>query len=167
MKRVLPFVCIMALTCSPVSAFALDWTSLEKKIKRKFDDVPHINSATAAKWLETKPGIVVLDVRDTEEFAVSHLENARIFPPGSRPQTLSVPKDTPIITYCSVGWRSAEMARKLRKAGFTNVHTLMGSIFQWANEARPVYTGKAKTPYVHPYNRRWGTLLDKKYHVPK
>ena len=46
------------------------------------------------------------------------------------------------MTYCAVGYRSAEMATQLRAAGFTNVRNLEGSIFQWANEHRPLVHGE-------------------------
>jgi hypothetical protein len=53
------------------------------------------------------------------------------------------------------------MAERLQKAGFTNVMNLEGSIFQWANEGRPVYRDAAEVQQVHPYDGIWGKLLDK------
>jgi hypothetical protein len=38
---------------------------------------------------------------------------------------------------------------------------LEGSIFQWANECRPVYRDAAEVQQVHPYDGIWGKLLDK------
>ena len=47
-------------------------------------------------------------------------------------------RDTPIVVYCSVGYRSARVARWLGRQGFTNVRNLDGSLFAWANEGRPM-----------------------------
>jgi hypothetical protein len=47
------------------------------------------------------------------------------------------------------------------------VFNLKGSIFEWANRGNPVVNQHGVTPYVHPYNRRWGQLLNKKYHPPE
>lgn len=73
--------------------------------------------------------------------------------------------DRPIVVYCSVGYRSSILARKLQDKGFTNVYNLEGSIFKWANEGRPLVQGKVTVHKVHPYNAHWGHLLERKYHV--
>ena len=49
-----------------------------------------------------------------------------------------VDKNTPIVVYCSVGYRSEKIGEKLRKAGYTNVTNLFGGLFTWANENRPL-----------------------------
>ena len=64
------------------------------------------------------------------------------------------------MVYCSVGVRSAGVARRLRAAGFAEVENLEGSVFRWANEGRPlVAAGGAATDVVHPYDAAWGRLL--------
>ena len=73
--------------------------------------------------------------------------------------TAGVSKETPIVTYCAVGYRSGEMATGLRAAGFTNVRNLEGSIFQWANEHRPLVRENERVSTVHPYSALWGRLL--------
>jgi hypothetical protein len=70
-----------------------------------------------------------------------------------------MPKETPIVTYCAVGYRSGALATKLREAGFTSVRNLEGSIFQWANEHRPLVRGDEPVTTVHPYSSLWGRLL--------
>ena len=77
-----------------------------------------------------------------------------------------ISKDTPIVTYCSVGYRSSSLADRLQQAGFTNVRQLEGSIFQWANEGRPLFRGDQQVNEVHPYNETWGKYLNKKLHAP-
>jgi 3-mercaptopyruvate sulfurtransferase SseA len=68
-------------------------------------------------------------------------------------------KDVPVVTYCAVGYRSAEFATRLRAAGFTHVQNLEGSIFQWANEHRPLVRDGTSASRVHPYSKSWGRLL--------
>jgi rhodanese-related sulfurtransferase len=70
----------------------------------------------------------------------------------------------PVVVYCAVGYRSSALAQKLQKAGLTNVFSLDGSIFQWANEGRQLYRGSERVKEVHPYNRKWGRLLKPEYH---
>jgi rhodanese-related sulfurtransferase len=136
-------------------------------IRLEFADVRRISTAELAQTAKSMPTPVLLDGREAAEFAVSHLPGARSFPPGSDPaQTLAdLPKDASIVIYCSVGYRSALAARTLTAAGFRDVRNLEGSIFQWANEDRPLVRGgddvnaTVPTSQVHPYNPRWGLLL--------
>jgi 3-mercaptopyruvate sulfurtransferase SseA len=65
--------------------------------------------------------------------------------------------------YSSVGYRSARLAHWLANQGYANVRNLSGSIFQWANEDRPVFRNGRPTMEVHPYDRRWGLLLEARY----
>jgi 3-mercaptopyruvate sulfurtransferase SseA len=67
------------------------------------------------------------------------------------------------VVYCSVGYRSARVAHWLGGQGYTNVRNLTGSIFQWANEGRPVFRDDRPTNEVHPYDQRWGLLLESRY----
>ena len=72
-------------------------------------------------------------------------------------------KNDPIVVYSSVGYRSARLAHWLAGQGYTNVRNLAGSIFQWANEDRPVFRDGRPTTEVHPYDRRWGLLLESRF----
>ncbi len=129
------------------------WPAIKARIAKEFPSVKSIGTAELAK---TEPKPVLLDVRTVAEFDVSRLAGARRVDPDAAATTVALPKNTPIVTYCSVGYRSAKFAKRLQEAGFTNVRNLEGSIFQWANEGRPIEPGTK----VHPYNKKWGVLLD-------
>ena len=45
-----------------------------------------------------------------------------------------------------------------------NVFNLQGSIFQWANEGRLLMANDRAVHAVHPYNERWGVLLNPQLH---
>ena len=134
---------------------------------RKFPDVQWIDRADLARWREdagrTPP--VMLDARTSAEYQVSHLRDAiRVDPgrPSLRPLGARA-KNDPIVVYSSVGYRSARLAHWLAGQGYTNVRNLAGSIFQWANEDRPVFRDGRPTTEVHPYDRRWGLLLESRF----
>lgn len=88
-------------------------------------------------------------------------EGAAISPKAELLAPLS--KDCPIVVYCSVGYRSARVAAKLGEAGFSQVYNLEGSLFQWANEGRPLFQQGNPVRMVHPYSDRWGKLLRPQY----
>jgi rhodanese-related sulfurtransferase len=159
-----------------VAAFALlglrsvDWFLLKKSLRTKFTKIEWISTRELSDWLANKsrPAPVLLDVRTPEEWNVSHLPGARRVDPSASADRVAagLPKDTPIVTYCAVGYRSGEMADRLRAAGFTNVRNLEGSIFQWANEERPLVREQERVSQVHPYNAFWGRLLNDDVRAP-
>jgi rhodanese-related sulfurtransferase len=137
---------------------------------RKFPDVQWIDAAELARWREDsgRPQPLMLDARTPAEYEVSHLRDAvRIDPgrPSLRPMRGRAMND-PIVVYASVGYRSARVAHWLAAQGYTNVRNLQGSIFEWANEDRPIFRDGRLTQAVHPYDRRWGLLLESRYRAP-
>ncbi len=107
---------------------------------------------------------VVLDAREKKEYNVSHLKNAHLIG-YSQPDFKFVnklPKNTPIVVYCSIGVRSEKMGEKLQKMGFSNVQNLYGSIFEWINSGHEVYNNKNKaTSKIHAFDTIWGQCLKK------
>ena len=142
------------------SCKSLGWGVLNARIRREFPSVPRVSTAELAR---TTARPLLLDVRTPPEFAVSHLAGARRVDPGDdAAQVADLPLTEPIVTYCSVGYRSAQFAEKLQRAGYRDVRNLEGSIFAWANEGRPlVRDTDTPTREVHPFNRWWGLLLDR------
>jgi len=132
-------------------------------VRAQFPDVPQITTRELGDWLAAtnRPPPVLLDVRTPAEFRMSHLPGARRVDPGARLTAVSplLPTNRPVVVYCSVGWRSSELAHQLRQAGHTNVVNLEGSVFAWANEDRPLETEGHPASRVHPYNSTFGRLL--------
>lgn len=106
---------------------------------------------------------IFLDAREANEFTVSHIEGA--VPVGydhfDLQKVTALPKDKPIIVYCSVGYRSEKIAEKLLNAGFSDVSNLYGGIFEWVNQGFPIVDETGPTEKVHAYNRTWGIWLKK------
>lgn len=111
---------------------------------------------------------LILDVRSEEEYAVSHLKGARNISMDDSELLIELSREVaskgiPIIVYCSVGYRSAEVVRQLDQLGLSSVFNLEGGLFQWANEERPMISKEEPTKYVHPYSMVWGKLLKANY----
>jgi len=105
---------------------------------------------------------VLLDTREAPEFTVSHLRGARLvgYEKFSLAAVQDLPKNAPIVVYCSVGVRSEKIGAQLKQAGFTNVHNLYGGLFEWVNEGQPVVTAANQpTDRVHAYSPTWGIWL--------
>jgi rhodanese-related sulfurtransferase len=130
-------------------------------IQLQFPEIKQLSTADLAAWLSddsvSKP--IILDARTLEEYEVSHLKNAQLVLSNLENLVKEINFSTPIVTYCSVGYRSATIARRLQSQGYQNVFNLSGSIFQWVNENRPVYQAGNPVTKVHPYQKFWQYLL--------
>lgn len=139
-------------------------------VHERFPGVIHLTSAELATWLADSHRVppVLLDVRSRAEFEVSHLQGARWVAPNTPARDLLplLPADRPVVLYCSVGYRAAACATRLRRAGFMHVLNLEGSLFQWANEGRPMESGNGVATQVHPYSRSFGKLLAPERRAP-
>ena len=155
---------LMLLTFGIGCGRDLGWSAVLATIRSQHPGVSQLSTDSLAAWLARPPEErpLLLDVRAPAEYRVSHLQDAyRADPGGPLPAQLdTLQHDRPIVTYCSVGYRSSALAERLQEAGFTNVSNLEGSIFAWANEGRPVYRNGQRVRQVHPYNQVWGRLLD-------
>lgn len=158
---------VLALALVPGCTRDAAWPVVLEGVRAAHPDVRFVSTDSLAAWLDAAPRPVLLDVRTEDEFAVSHLDGALRVDPDLRDVTAldTLGFDRPIVTYCSIGYRSAALAEKLQAAGFTNVANLEGSIFMWANDGRPVYRGGRRVHAVHPYDAVWGRLLDADLHA--
>lgn len=167
--RTLAVTVVCLLTVHTGWSQSLSWQAVHRLIETKYPGVPTLTTDSLAKRLDDSTGIrpLLLDARSPEEYAVSHLPNARRVNPTAEayPALDTLRRDTPIVVYCSVGYRSAGVTETLRKQGFTDVSNLKGSIFQWANEGRPVYRHGKRVSAVHPYDAAWGRLLADSLHA--
>lgn len=106
----------------------------------------------------------ILDTRSIKEFKISSIPNAHFVNYENPDWEIlnNLPKDQPILVYCSVGYRSERIGEQLISNGFKNIYNLYGGIFEWANHLYPlVDSSQQKTNKVHGYSPSWGKWLDK------
>ncbi len=141
---------------------------IDQELRVSFPGVASIRGAELQTLLNGEERPIILDVREPEEFAVSHLQGAvRIDPSAELVDVLrSIGPDLKgraIIVYCSVGVRSTQLAERvhngLKSRGASRIANLSEGIFGWHNAKRPLVRGTQATFYVHPYDALWGQLL--------
>lgn len=128
------------------------------------DTVPQITSQQLSVEMQQGTQPLLLDTRSEKEYRVSRLANARHvgYADFNEAQLLAWPKDTPLVVYCSVGYRSERIGERLLAAGYTDVRNLYGGLFEWVNQGGAVYDGQGIiTTKVHGYTRAWGVWLQK------
>ena len=89
--------------------------------------------------LRTKPGAVVLDVREADEYEQGAIPGALFIPRGTLESAIEnqvTDKDTPLIVHCAGGVRSAFAAQSLEQLGYTDVVSMDGGFNKWKDEGR-------------------------------
>lgn len=161
-----------AQTSTPASAPANDpLAKIEADVDRDYSTVKQMNAAQLAKLQTTSKPVLIFDVREKSEYNVSRIPGAVRIDPGVWSSTFlrahaNKVKGKNVVFYCSVGVRSSKLAKRVQTAlmakGATGVYNLRGGVFRWHNQSRVLEDAKGKTPYVHPYDRYWGKLVNRK-----
>ena len=128
------------------------------------ETVPLVQPADLARELTRRPaGLVLLDTRSPAEFRVSHLAGARFieYDQLARYTFADLPREQPVVVYCTVGARSERLGERLHALGFRHVRNLYGGLFEWVNEGHPVVDAHGPTLNVHPYSVLWSPWLNR------
>lgn len=106
--------------------------------------------------LEDHEAVLLVDVREPEEYAAGHIPGALLIPRGTlegaadpaskhRVDKLCTAQDRLVILYCESGGRSALAADVLQQMGFSQVKNLAGGSVLWEAEGLPLIpTGPAE-----------------------
>jgi len=154
-------ICLLFLLVALFSQARADElaVAVEKAIKKS---IPVISTGQLASELEKGNELVLLDTREKNEYAVSHLPASLWvgYKDFDLKRVEMLPKDSLIVVYCSIGYRSEKIGEKLKGAGYRNVRNLYGGIFAWANEERLLKSERRKfIGHVHGYDQEWSKLL--------
>ena len=94
------------------------------------------------QWLEDNlKRVQIVDVRDPSEFEgpLGRIPGARLIPLGElNDRAADLSGDTPVVTVCRAGGRSAQATLMLRRAGFDKVANLAGGMLRWRAQRCPV-----------------------------
>jgi len=121
--------------------------------------VPEEGPADLEGRLKSGDKVVVIDVRDPDEFRDGHIEAANNISRGFlefRIGTAVTDPNTPIVLYCQTGLRSVLAAKALRELGYTTVINLQGGYQKWVQSGLPVVREVPMTPdQIQRYSRHF------------
>jgi molybdopterin/thiamine biosynthesis adenylyltransferase/rhodanese-related sulfurtransferase len=82
--------------------------------------------------------IVVVDVREPQEYQINRIAGSTLIPLGELPQRYQeLDQAAAIVCQCKSGVRSAKATGFLRSIGFKNVRNLQGGILGWIDQVDP------------------------------
>ena len=91
--------------------------------------------------LESGEDVVLLDVREQDEWRKSHISNADYLGKGVIERDIEEKHpdmDEDIVLYCGGGYRSALAADNIQKMGYRNVKSLAGGFGSWTEAGYPI-----------------------------
>jgi rhodanese-related sulfurtransferase len=101
--------------------------------------LPRDVDVQTAAALREQPDVMILDVREQDEWDAGRIPGAVFMPMGEVQNRLSeIPTDKTVIVQCRSGNRSSQVTDFLVKQGFTNVHNMSGGINAWQSAGLPV-----------------------------
>ncbi len=123
----------------PDSAPELSATEAARLLSEAADTASEGTDASASTSTPTT-NVILLDVREPEEWDAGHAPRARSLPMSQLSERVTeLPQDTQIICVCHLGGRSAAVSAALNRAGFDAVN-LSGGMAAWQAAGLPVVT---------------------------
>lgn len=99
----------------------------------------NITSTQARELLARDKKVLVVDVRTPDEFRMARLRGAKLIPLAELPQRLKeLPRDRPLLLYCSVGARSSSAADLLVSRGYREVYQISDGLVGWYRNGYPI-----------------------------
>jgi len=97
-----------------------------------------ITAVDLKKRLDAGDDVLILDVREPNEYQINRIAGSVLIPLGELPRRYAeLPKDRDIVTQCKVGARSARALEFLQTVGFRRVKNLRGGIVEWIDKVDP------------------------------
>lgn len=131
-------LCVLVLALLAIGAYSCGHKPAEQIVQKK--EVRTVDVAEFEKVI-TRPDVVLLDVRTSEEYGDAHLKGALqidvkqgTFLAECQKQ---LPKGKTIAVYCRTGFRSKSAGNILAEVGY-DVINLRGGITAWLEAGKPI-----------------------------
>src|SRR6267378_6561979 len=121
--------------------------------------VPEQGPAEVKKRIDAGEPLVLIDVRDPDEYRDGFIEPATNISRGFlefRIGGAAAEPTTPIVLYCQSGLRSMLAAKALKDLGYENVTNLQGGFQKWAQSGLPVVKDRPlQAEQIQRYSRHF------------
>jgi molybdopterin/thiamine biosynthesis adenylyltransferase/rhodanese-related sulfurtransferase len=122
--------------------------SFRELLARTKAEIQEVDTAGADALISADPSVIVLDVREPDEYEQGALPGAIHIPRGhleSQIENRLADHDAKVVVYCAGGTRSAFAAKTLKELGYSDVVSRAGGFNKWKNEGRDWRTPQTLT----------------------
>lgn len=118
-----------------LSGGMMSWRTAAKPL----EIMPQWNVRQLHERLRQDPKLLVVDVRQPAEWNAGHIDGALHITGAELPSRINeVPKDRPVATICSSGYRSSVSASLLLSQGHPDIANVLGGMTAWKAAGFPV-----------------------------
>jgi len=130
--------------------------TMYQKYQPEFPGIQEVTPIQVVEMLANDHSVVIVDVREPKERAVSTLPGALSKSEfEERRQEL---QDKKVVVYCTIGYRSGLYTQTLKEQGW-DAYNMPGSILSWVHAGQPVVDESGnETKRVHVYGKQWDLL---------
>jgi rhodanese-related sulfurtransferase len=138
-------ICIFLMITFVVLSFssavnAVDKT-MEQIVREAKSAINEISIAEVKKMIDNKEDIILLDVRDKEEYETGHIPGAINISRGTlelKSHLIIPDKTRKIIVYCGLDLRSPLATKSLNDLGYKKAVNMIGGLKTWKEAGYPV-----------------------------
>jgi rhodanese-related sulfurtransferase len=114
--------------------------SFSQMVAEALQKIPQVSPSALQSRLQAGEQIVVIDVREPDEFAKGKIPGAFTIPRGVLEMQVDgrLPLESTVVLYCGAGARSALACKSLAEMGYDKVENLEGGWGAWVNSRLPV-----------------------------
>ena len=161
MRIRLAFFLLLCLPAPGLPAWAQTSAAQVTANATELSEAKPIDATAVADALKAHKHLIVFDVREREEYRVSHLPTARHLVPEADVETVvrrvgRRGAGAIVVFYCTIGGRSAVIAEAaadaLKSQGVLDVRVLENGIIGWSNAGLPLVDRRGATQFVHPFD---------------
>jgi sulfur-carrier protein adenylyltransferase/sulfurtransferase len=112
----------------------------QQMVMEALQHIPEVTPADLQTRLQGGEQIVLIDVREPDEFTRGKIPGAYTIPRGVLEGQVDgrLPREATVVLYCAGGARSALACKSLAEMGFEKVENLQGGFSNWAKAGLPV-----------------------------
>lgn len=142
MKRKIT-VMIIALIFAACAAhnYAATARTSDQMVKQAKASIREVSVSDVRKMINSKEKIIILDVRDRDEFETGYIPGAVNLSRGMlefKISTLIPDKKAVIVVYCGVDLRGPLATRTLNEMGYINAVNIIGGLKAWKAAGYPI-----------------------------
>ncbi len=140
-KKVILLVIALCLTACAAHHFAGPARTSDQMVKEAKASISEVSVGDVKKMIDNKDKIVILDVRDKDEFETGYIPGAINLSRGMlefKINTVIPDRNAKIVVYCGVDLRGPLATRTLNEMGYRNAVNINGGLKAWKAAGYPI-----------------------------
>jgi rhodanese-related sulfurtransferase len=140
-RKITIFIIALSLVACATQNFGGTVKTSDQLVKEAKASIKEVSIDDVKKMIDNKEKIIILDVRDKEEFETGYIPGAVNLSRGMlefKISTLIPDKNARIIVYCGIDLRGPLATKTLNEMGYKNAVNINGGLKVWKAAGYPI-----------------------------